>query len=245
MMYYRYLPQCQGRIYTVQPGDTIYNIARMNNISVQILIDANPQITNPSNIRVGQQICIPIKQDCLGQIYFVNPGDTLNTIAQRFGASVARILNANPNITNPNILFVGQRICIPRQELPRRGCVIALDLSREGVVGLPEIAGGAVLIQKANGAEYAVTFVGVGLPNPQSIGDFDAYVGTININGQRFSAILSRSAPFEQEPTWAGTRIISVNPFSSQENTVIIAPINVETGIVTNPILGGTVSECR
>lgn len=244
-MYYRQLNQCGGRLYTIQPGDTLYDIAVINNISIQNLINANPQIINPSNIRVGQQICIPIKIQCSGQFYVVRPGDTLNSIARRFGVSVAEILDANPSITNPNILFVNQRICIPRRDLPQRGCVIALNLSEDAVIGLPEIAGGAVLIQKANEDEYAVSFVAVGLPDPQSIGDFDAYVGTININGERFSAILTQSAPFEQEPTWAGTRIISVNPFASSDNTVIIAPINIETGTMTNPILGGKVVDCH
>lgn len=44
--------------------------------------------------------------------YIVQPGDTLNSIASRLEVSISRILAANPGI-NPNILRVGQTLCIP------------------------------------------------------------------------------------------------------------------------------------
>lgn len=48
-----------------------------------------------------------------GRFYDISPGDTLFAIAQRFGTTVEEILRVNPQITNPNVLSVGQRICIP------------------------------------------------------------------------------------------------------------------------------------
>lgn len=45
-------------------------------------------------------------------------GDTLTLIAQRFGVSVADIVEANPSITNPNLIYVGQIIFIPVTEVP-------------------------------------------------------------------------------------------------------------------------------
>jgi len=50
---------CSGFFYTVQPGDTLFNIARRFNISLQSLIAANPQIKNPDLIFPGQRICVP------------------------------------------------------------------------------------------------------------------------------------------------------------------------------------------
>ncbi|MEW6228314.1 MAG: LysM domain-containing protein, partial [Bacillota bacterium] len=44
--------------------------------------------------------------------YIVQPGDTLTLIAQRFGATVAAIVEAN-NIPDPNLIFVGQVLQIP------------------------------------------------------------------------------------------------------------------------------------
>lgn len=45
--------------------------------------------------------------------YVVQPGDTLYSIAQRFGVTVQAILAVNPSITDPNLIFVGQVIIIP------------------------------------------------------------------------------------------------------------------------------------
>lgn len=109
-------PACSGFIYTVQPGDTLSTIAARFNTTVNAILAVNPQITNPNLIFVGQHICIPTgppPTGCPGFIYIVQPGDTLFFIAQRFGTTVNAILAVNPQITNPNVLTVGQRICIP------------------------------------------------------------------------------------------------------------------------------------
>lgn len=46
-------------------------------------------------------------------VYVVKAGDTLAKIAARFGVSVQAILNANPSIRNPNVIYIGQRLVIP------------------------------------------------------------------------------------------------------------------------------------
>ena len=46
-------------------------------------------------------------------VYIVQPGDTLFKIAQRFGTTVDAIVAANPEITDPNMIFPGQKILIP------------------------------------------------------------------------------------------------------------------------------------
>lgn len=50
---------CLGESYTVQGGDTLYNIAQKYNIRLGNLIAANPQIEDPNQIFAGQVICIP------------------------------------------------------------------------------------------------------------------------------------------------------------------------------------------
>jgi murein DD-endopeptidase MepM/ murein hydrolase activator NlpD len=45
--------------------------------------------------------------------YTVKTGDTLAKIAKRHGVSLAQLLKANPNITNPNKIKVGQSLEIP------------------------------------------------------------------------------------------------------------------------------------
>ena len=48
------------------------------------------------------------------RLYRVKSGDTLGKIAQRFGVTVADILAANPEITDPDQIVPGQVIVIPR-----------------------------------------------------------------------------------------------------------------------------------
>ena len=45
--------------YTVRPGDTLSEIAERFGVSLDALIAANPQITDPDRIFPGQVIVIP------------------------------------------------------------------------------------------------------------------------------------------------------------------------------------------
>jgi murein DD-endopeptidase MepM/ murein hydrolase activator NlpD len=45
--------------------------------------------------------------------YLVQPGDTLSGIAASHGVSLAAVESANPQIANPNLIFVGQSVKIP------------------------------------------------------------------------------------------------------------------------------------
>lgn len=45
--------------------------------------------------------------------YVVKSGDTLHSIARRHGTTVGRILQLNPQIKNPNLIFPGQVIQLP------------------------------------------------------------------------------------------------------------------------------------
>jgi murein DD-endopeptidase MepM/ murein hydrolase activator NlpD len=50
-----------------------------------------------------------------GPVYIVQSGDTLSTIAARFNVSINDLMSAN-NISNPNLLAVGQQLVIPGLE---------------------------------------------------------------------------------------------------------------------------------
>ncbi|HEX2953695.1 MAG TPA: SafA/ExsA family spore coat assembly protein [Bacillota bacterium] len=103
--------------YTVVRGDTLYQIAQRYGVSLDALIRANPQITNPNMIFPGQVICIPVPvgppQCTNGFLYTVASGDTLYKIAQRYGITLDMLIRANPQITNPDVINVGQQVCIP------------------------------------------------------------------------------------------------------------------------------------
>lgn len=111
--------ECPGRLYTIQPGDTFFGLARRFGYTIDALLAANPGV-DPNRLQVGQRICLPPSPGggplpCFGgSIYVIRPGDTLFSIAGRFGIPLAALLAANPQITNPNAIAAGEPICIPR-----------------------------------------------------------------------------------------------------------------------------------
>jgi hypothetical protein len=54
----------------------------------------------------------PVTQGTGGQ-YQIQPGDNLNQIAQANGMTVDQLLGANPQITDPNMIYAGQGLNIP------------------------------------------------------------------------------------------------------------------------------------
>ncbi len=54
-------PVCRGILHTIVAGDTLYLIAKKNDISLDALMDANPNV-DPYNLRIGTKLCIPIHE---------------------------------------------------------------------------------------------------------------------------------------------------------------------------------------
>jgi LysM repeat protein len=95
--------------YIVQPGDTLFVIARNFNTTVENILKFN-QIANPNRIFVGQRLVIP-ESPPEAIIYTVKPGDTLYQIALRYGTQVSTIVAFN-YLANPNQIYPGQRLVI-------------------------------------------------------------------------------------------------------------------------------------
>ncbi len=109
-------PPSAGFYYTVRRGDTLYSIARRFGTTVTAIAQANG-ILNPAYIRVGQALFIPTwpawpPPPPTGFYYTVRWGDTLYSIARRYGTTVWAIAQAN-GIANPSLIRAGQRLFIP------------------------------------------------------------------------------------------------------------------------------------
>jgi len=109
-----------GNSYTVQIGDTLSNIAARGGITLRALELANPQITDPNFITVGQVInlpsgtSIPVTGGTGGNTYTVQVGDTLSSIATSHNVTLTALEQANPSITTPDLIFPGQQLVIPQ-----------------------------------------------------------------------------------------------------------------------------------
>jgi LysM repeat protein len=104
-----------GTSVTVTTGDTLRKIAGRCGISVSAIRRANPEIGSGNLIYPGQVLLLPgtiLGSDGGYLIYIVMRGDTLKSLANRFGSTVDSILASNPEITNPNVIYEGQRLTI-------------------------------------------------------------------------------------------------------------------------------------
>lgn len=110
--------------YTVEEGNTLFSIAELFGTSPESILRLNPEI-DPDNLEVGTRLCVisqtpqPVQCPAGALAYNINPGDTLQLIADKFGTTVESLLLTNPTL-DPFNLRIGQRICIeqPLRELP-------------------------------------------------------------------------------------------------------------------------------
>jgi spore coat assembly protein SafA len=105
-----------GGDYTVRSGDTLSAIAAHHGVSLTALEAANPQIRNPNLIYAGQTVHIPgggNSTAATSHNVTVERGDTLSAIAERNGVSLAALIRANPQISNPNLIYPGQSVHVP------------------------------------------------------------------------------------------------------------------------------------
>ncbi|MBQ8390983.1 MAG: LysM peptidoglycan-binding domain-containing protein [Clostridia bacterium] len=91
--------------YTVQKGDSYWNIAKRFNTSMESVMDANPE-SSSSYLITGQIIKIP------SNTYTAQKGDTYYLIAKKCGVSLSSLLSANGK-TSSSVLYPGQTVTIP------------------------------------------------------------------------------------------------------------------------------------
>lgn len=91
--------------YTVQSGDSWWSIATRHGMSMYTLAGRNGK-TIYSMLHPRDKLTISAQTS---RTYTVKSGDTLSGIASRLGVSVGHLAQTN-HISNPNLIFVGQRL---------------------------------------------------------------------------------------------------------------------------------------
>lgn len=128
-------------LHRVEPGDTVYALARRYDVSPGAIIDVN-ELEAPFGLQVGDDVIVPItvivdaapapravstrsqpasveprsaESDALerlDRLYRVRKGDTLYSLSRRFDMTVEQLAAAN-DLDRPYTLSVDQRIIIP------------------------------------------------------------------------------------------------------------------------------------
>ncbi len=118
-------PSPSSTAYAVRSGDTLWSIARSFDTSVASLAQTNG-LSNPSLIRVGQVLTVPATTNApvvatdknVGSLsttsstYAVRAGDTLSSIAARYGTTVSALVQTN-SLSNPSLIRIGQALTVP------------------------------------------------------------------------------------------------------------------------------------
>ena len=116
-------PDQTPKMHVVAAGDSFESIANKYGVTVRELVAANPQL-----LKLGDKLTVPvpvaIPQESgddgssttvpgtgTTKVYTVKPGDTLSSIAIRYGTTIAALVTAN-NLANPNAIQIGQVLVI-------------------------------------------------------------------------------------------------------------------------------------
>jgi murein DD-endopeptidase MepM/ murein hydrolase activator NlpD len=125
--------ETRGGTIIVEPGQTLYSIARANGMTVAALASANG-ITPPYHVHAGQRIRIPgvdepraeaayapVQQNFSTKtsIHRVESGETLFSLGRSYGVHPYKIADLN-GLSHNASLTVGQRIRIPGGKLAER-----------------------------------------------------------------------------------------------------------------------------
>ena len=100
-------------IHVIQPGDTLYRLARQYGVPMDQLIRDN-QLPDPSQLVVGQTIVIRYPT----VIHQVKAGDSLYSIARMHGITVRQLLRNNPGLGGRDQLFPGQTLVVRYRQTP-------------------------------------------------------------------------------------------------------------------------------
>ncbi len=110
---YENIPNTESDLYVVRRGDSLWSIARKYNISVDELKSLNNLSGNL--LSVGQTLRVKGIPETNNEIYFVKNGDTLYSIASRYGVSIDELRRYN-NLSS-DLLSIGQQLYIPTGQM--------------------------------------------------------------------------------------------------------------------------------
>lgn len=101
-----------GPTYVVQAGDTLFAIARQFGVTLEALQAANPTL-NANALPVGATLVIPGYAEVRGTLltHFVEAGETLSSLAPRFGVHRATLVKLN-RLVNPDRVFINQPLVL-------------------------------------------------------------------------------------------------------------------------------------
>ncbi len=168
--------------------------------------------------------------------YTVSPGDTMFMLSQIFRARLEALAVNNPHITDSNLIFPGDVLCVPSQvSIPC--CVV---LQKQGRV--PFGTGGVAFANFGPRGGQSVSVMAT-LPPPSFFGNFQIYTATVFIRDIGGFGNQLFPTP-EDPPTWATRIDLPTAAALLPDSQVVVRPSNAVTGIDGPVLLFGTLRSC-
>ena len=122
-----YQKKCDGVTHTIRQGDTLYRLSRLYGVSLERIMDANPNV-NVYNLTIGDTLCIPMEmtpeqnkwQTGAGldwmviMPYEVKAKDSLGSILQAFDMDFDTFASYNPKLMS-SLLPEGETVYVKRK----------------------------------------------------------------------------------------------------------------------------------
>ncbi|MGM0370594.1 MAG: LysM peptidoglycan-binding domain-containing protein [Bacillota bacterium] len=175
--------------------------------------------------------------------YVVQPGDTMYYIAQTFESDLDELIQVNSHISDPNIIYPGDLLCVPGKAPVDLPCALALVSQTSQ---FPD-AKGIASVQFVGGDQYIVSVAAAGLPD--EINSFNSYEGLVELPGKEgafgFNMFISPNL-INGTTVWLGSTFIQTIPglTLSEGTEILVRPSNTETLETGDPILATTLESC-
>ena len=112
------LPAAADSSHVIQPGETLSEISAAYGVPVDVLAAQN-HIVNVNLIYAGEAIVVPGQAPPAGPpsqnagTHTVVTGETLTSIAAIQQTTIQQLIAANPEIVDPNQIYIGQSLVVP------------------------------------------------------------------------------------------------------------------------------------
>lgn len=257
--------QAQENTHIVRGGESLFRIASYYGTDVTTLAQLN-NITNTWQIYAGQVLTLPSatapaapveaqaappQENVPAQTHVISRGETLASIARAYGLSPSALARQN-NITNPNLIYAGQRlIIIPGSASASAPATAALTLPPAEVASVPAAREGIQHV--AQPGEYLANIAARYGVNPTAIAQANniynpdtVYAGqTLFIpspvySGESYGITPVLIAP--PPPSGVGREILvdlSDSRVYAYENGVLVRNVLASTGLPATPTVQG------
>lgn len=178
--------------------------------------------------------------------YQVLPGVTMYEIAISYGIELQELIEANPHIPNPNVIYPGDILCVPKEARPVEEIDLPCFVLLKPAENRFSNTGGLVYVRRI-GEEYGISIFAFNLPPAEELDNYNAYEGNIILPKEQgaFGLLLSEITEVDSELSILTGSINFRFPLGLTGDTKIrVRATNTGVPVTELTVLTATLEEC-